>query len=385
MFNEQLAKAGERSIPLTLLILLLVFGALVAAGVPLLLALSAVLATIGLVALPSHLVPMDPNVSAVVLLVGLAVGVDYSLFYIKREREERAAGQRPPRRARGRRRDVGPLGAHLRPDRDDRDGRDAASPATRRTCRSAIGTMMVVAVAMLGSLTVLPGAALEARRPRREGPHPVPRAGSGARAARTASGRRSSRRCSGTRSISAVALGGAAVALALPVLRMHTAQSGLDALPKSIADGRDDRQASRTRSRAAPTPASSRSRRTPTRRPTKARDRAARRRRRSRRGQMHGPIDGRRQRRRSTVARVAIPLAGNGTDAASNEALARRSATTILPATIGKVPGATYAVTGDDRQLGRRQRAAEALGAARVRLRARASRSCSCWSRSARS
>ena len=36
---------------------------------------------------------MDQNVSAVVLLVGLAVGVDYSLFYLKREREERAAGK----------------------------------------------------------------------------------------------------------------------------------------------------------------------------------------------------------------------------------------------------------------------------------------------------
>src|SRR5207302_7497569 len=93
MFNKQLAQAGERSIPLTLLILLLVFGAIVAAGVPLLLALSAVAATIGLVALPSHIVPMDSNVSAVLLLVGLAVGVDYSLFYIKREREERAAGK----------------------------------------------------------------------------------------------------------------------------------------------------------------------------------------------------------------------------------------------------------------------------------------------------
>jgi uncharacterized membrane protein YdfJ with MMPL/SSD domain len=80
MFNKQLASAGERSIPLTLIILLLVFGAIVAAGVPLLLALSAVAGTLGLIALPGHLVPMDQNVSAVLLLVGLAVGVDYSLF-----------------------------------------------------------------------------------------------------------------------------------------------------------------------------------------------------------------------------------------------------------------------------------------------------------------
>ena len=78
MFNEQLAQAGERSVPLTLLVLVIVFGALVAAGVPLLLALSAVMATVGLVALPSHLIPMDKNVSAVILLIGLAVGVDSS-------------------------------------------------------------------------------------------------------------------------------------------------------------------------------------------------------------------------------------------------------------------------------------------------------------------
>src|SRR5918999_144047 len=62
----------------------------IAAFVPLLLALTAVMATTGLVSLPSQIVPMDENVSAVVLLIGLAVGVDYSLFYLRREREERA-------------------------------------------------------------------------------------------------------------------------------------------------------------------------------------------------------------------------------------------------------------------------------------------------------
>ena len=92
MFLDQLKTAGERSIPITIIVLLLVFGALVAVGVPLLLALSGVAATIGLAALPSQLVPLDKNVSSVVLLIGLAVGVDYSLFYLKREREERAAG-----------------------------------------------------------------------------------------------------------------------------------------------------------------------------------------------------------------------------------------------------------------------------------------------------
>ena len=108
----------------------------------------------GLVALPSQLVPMDESVSEVVLLIGLAVGVDYSLFYIRRERDERRAGRA--------------------------SGRLEAAAATSgravlisgitvmiamagmflsgdKTFMSfAIGTMMVVAVAMIGSLTVLP-------------------------------------------------------------------------------------------------------------------------------------------------------------------------------------------------------------------------------------
>ena len=84
---------GVFSIPLTLVILVIAFGALVAAGIPLLLALTAVFTTFGLVALPSHLLPIAPEAFAVVLLVGLAVGVDYSMFYLRREREERAAGR----------------------------------------------------------------------------------------------------------------------------------------------------------------------------------------------------------------------------------------------------------------------------------------------------
>jgi uncharacterized membrane protein YdfJ with MMPL/SSD domain len=89
MFAQQLGQAGTRSIPLTLLILLLVFGSLLAAWVPLMLALQSVVATIGLVDVVSHITPMDQSVGAVVLLIGLAVGVDYTLFYLRREREER--------------------------------------------------------------------------------------------------------------------------------------------------------------------------------------------------------------------------------------------------------------------------------------------------------
>jgi uncharacterized membrane protein YdfJ with MMPL/SSD domain len=149
------SKALSLSLPATLLILLITFGALVAAGIPLLLGLSAVLGTLGLVAGVSHIVPMDSTVTEVVLLVGLAVGVDYSLFYLRREREERARG-------------AGKLEAI-----------EIAAASSGRAVLIAgstvmvamagmffaglsiftalgIGSIMVVAVAMLGSVTVLP-------------------------------------------------------------------------------------------------------------------------------------------------------------------------------------------------------------------------------------
>jgi RND superfamily putative drug exporter len=155
LFDKDLAKARNMSLPITLIILFFAFGALVAAGIPVLLAITAVMATIGLVAIPSHLSPMDESVAEVIILIGMAVGVDYSLFYIKREREERAAGR----------------------------GHIAAIEAAAATSGRAvlisgitviaamagmlisgdktfisfgIGTMMVVAIAMVGSLTVLP-------------------------------------------------------------------------------------------------------------------------------------------------------------------------------------------------------------------------------------
>ena len=92
-FLDDLKKAGLLSIPVTLIILIVVFGALVAAGIPLLLALTAIIATFGLVALPTSLIPIDEVTYELILLIGLAVGVDYSMFYLKREREERAAGR----------------------------------------------------------------------------------------------------------------------------------------------------------------------------------------------------------------------------------------------------------------------------------------------------
>jgi uncharacterized membrane protein YdfJ with MMPL/SSD domain len=154
-YGEDLGKAGELSLPITLLILVIAFGSLIAAGIPLLLALTAVFGTFGLVALSSHVVPMANEASALVLLIGLAVGVDYSMFYFKRAREERAAGR----------------SVHAAVEAAAAtSGRSVlVSGLTVMTAMAgmfltgdkifaslAIATITVVAMAVLGSLTVLP-------------------------------------------------------------------------------------------------------------------------------------------------------------------------------------------------------------------------------------
>jgi RND superfamily putative drug exporter len=153
--GEDFEKAELISLPLTLLILLVVFGAVIAAGVPVLLAVSCVGAAIGLSTLASHVLPETSAVSNVILLMGMAVGVDYSLFYLKREREERRKGA-----------------SHL-------DAIEIAAETSGHTvvvsgttvivsmaglylaqeatfASLATGSIIVVAVAVLASLTVLP-------------------------------------------------------------------------------------------------------------------------------------------------------------------------------------------------------------------------------------
>jgi uncharacterized membrane protein YdfJ with MMPL/SSD domain len=76
VIGDDLKQAGMLSIPVTLVILLFTFGTLVAAGLPLLMGITAVMAALGLVALPSALLPVDSNLPAVILLIGLAVGVN---------------------------------------------------------------------------------------------------------------------------------------------------------------------------------------------------------------------------------------------------------------------------------------------------------------------
>jgi putative drug exporter of the RND superfamily len=156
LLESDFHRAEFSAIPITLILLLIVFGALIAAGIPVVLAASAVAATISLLAVPSLWLPIRSGTSEIVLILGMAVGVDYSLFYLRREREERAAGRSA-----------------------DEALQVAAATSGRAIVISgltvmislaglflsgielftgmAFGTIIVVGVAVAGSLTVLPG------------------------------------------------------------------------------------------------------------------------------------------------------------------------------------------------------------------------------------
>jgi RND superfamily putative drug exporter len=157
-FNQDFANAERLTIPITLIILLVAFGALVAAGLPVVLAFSAVLASLGLYALFTHLTSGDyETTSSVILLIGMAVGIDYSLFYLRREREERAAGREP--RAALLRAAATSGQAVLISGITVLIAMSGMLIASNRIFTSiAFGTMFVVLSAMIGSLTVLPAA-----------------------------------------------------------------------------------------------------------------------------------------------------------------------------------------------------------------------------------
>jgi uncharacterized membrane protein YdfJ with MMPL/SSD domain len=341
MFDKQLGQAGTRSVPLTLLILVLVFGSLLAAFVPLMLAVQSVVGTIGLVAIVSHLTPMDPNVGAVVTLVGLAVGVDYTLFYLRREREERAAG------------------------RGERAALQAAAATSGRSVlisgvtvmiamagmlfsgdktfeSFSIATMIVVAVAMVGSLTVLPAVLSKLGDRVEKGRIPL-------------LGRL--RRPAGENRVwsalltpvlkrpaaAAVLAAGMLAVLAVPTLELHTAQSGLQSLPRSAptVETLDRIQAaypgdSSPAIVAVKTDTSSPAFRTAIGQ-LEARAAAS--------GVGYGAIHVDTN-RAHTAAQVSVPLPGSGTDALSTRALLTLR-NQLLPATVGHVAGAQYAVTGE--------------------------------------
>ncbi|MCZ2836979.1 MMPL family transporter [Modestobacter sp. VKM Ac-2985] len=153
--EEDFLRAELLSLPVTLVVLLVAFGALFAAGVPLLLGLTAVGGALGLVSLVSQLTPVDASTSSVVLLIGMAVGVDYALFYVRRAREERRHGAPTALSVElaaatsgravltsGLAVAVAMAGMYL-----------AGSPVFTSF---ATGTILVVLVSVIGSLTVLP-------------------------------------------------------------------------------------------------------------------------------------------------------------------------------------------------------------------------------------
>ena len=230
--NEEMGASMLLSLPLTLLILVFAFGALVAAGIPVLLALTSVAATLGLLGPVSQIAPVDGAVMHVVLLVGMAVGVDYSLFYLKREREERAAG------------------------RGSTAAIEAAAATSGRSvlisgltvmvamagmylggianfASFATGTIMVVAVAVIGSLTVLP--ALLSKLGDRVEKGRVPFVGRiKARASKASLWSRVLDRVLARPLLSALVAGGLLVALALPAVGMQTSLGGIDETSREL-------------------------------------------------------------------------------------------------------------------------------------------------------
>ena len=342
MFSDDLHKAETLSIPVTLVILLFAFGALVAAGLPLLLGLTAVAATMGLVGLVSHISPATENLSSVVVLVGLAVGVDYSLFYIRREREERKAGRDPEAALQAAAATSGRAvlvsgftvmaamaGMYFTGDNG------FASMAT--------GTILVVGVAMLGSLTVLP--AMLSKLGDRIDKGRIPFIG------KRMAKRDESRVWSAVLDrvlrrplVAALVSGGLLVALAVPVLGMHTASAGSNAIPQNMPVKQTyDRIA-----KAFPGVAASAEvvvKADDVTKPAVA-------------NAIHA-LQARATATKTaidttsvdvspdhTVATIDIPIAGKGTDNESIAALEKvRSA--LVPATVGKVPGVEAVVGGD--------------------------------------
>jgi uncharacterized membrane protein YdfJ with MMPL/SSD domain len=154
--SNDLRRAELLSVPVTLLVLLLAFGTFVAALVPVLLAGSAVVAAFGLLGPISQVFPLDGSVKTVVLLLGMAFGVDYALFYIVRSREERQHGlpthEALERTAQTSGRTVLIAGTTVA---TAGAGQYVIGSSTFNGIAS--GTIAVIACAVAGSVTVLPG------------------------------------------------------------------------------------------------------------------------------------------------------------------------------------------------------------------------------------
>jgi len=337
--NKDFQRAEYSSLPVTLLILLVAFGALVAAGLPVLLAFSGVLATIGLSALASHLVPAGDATQSVILLIGMAVGVDYSLFYLRREREERARG-------------LSPKNALLK----------AAATSGHAVLISgltvliamagmlftgnavftsiAIGAMLMVAVALIGSLSILP--AMLGKLGHRVDKGRIPflaRRGTGESRLWGFVLDRVMRRPV----LAALLSGGALLALAVPALTLHTQLPSFTDLPKSIPIVRTYEEIQRSFP-GAQTPAKVVISAPDVNSPQVQQAVAQLKRKALATGQMFEPVSTEINPSR-TVETVSIALQGDGSNGASVSAL-QTLRNDVIPASVGRVDGVEAAVTG---------------------------------------
>jgi putative drug exporter of the RND superfamily len=334
-------KAELTSVPISLALLLIVFGALIAAGIPLLLAGTAVISAISLLAIPSRWLPVDSTTSSIVLLVGMAVGIDYSLFYLRRVREERAAGRTTSEALHiaggtsGRAIVVSGLTVMLSLAGLFLTGIDVFSGI-------AVGTIIVVGVAVLGSLTFLPGLLSMLGKWTDRGR--IPFLGKRRTAARESRfwgllARTVVRRPLAWGGTAAIAL----LALATPMLSLHLESPGIHDLPSSVPVIRTLSDIYRVFP-GGPEPAQV----VVTGQNLGGAQVAGAVHAISHYAGVNGPIRepistqvfGQDQ-----VLVVNVPMAGNGTDTASNNALTTLR-THVLPVTLGTVPGIHYAVGG---------------------------------------
>ena len=90
--EDNLANGEKYGIPAALIVLVVVFGAVVAALLPILIGIAAIAIAFGLVAVVGQIAPFSFFVTSMISMMGLAVGIDYSLFFVSRYREERHRG-----------------------------------------------------------------------------------------------------------------------------------------------------------------------------------------------------------------------------------------------------------------------------------------------------
>jgi uncharacterized membrane protein YdfJ with MMPL/SSD domain/pimeloyl-ACP methyl ester carboxylesterase len=337
-YGKDLGKAGTLSLPITLIILVVTFGALVAAGIPLLLALTAVFGTIGLVGMVSHVLPMADEVTSLVLLIGLAVGVDYSMFYLRREREERARG------------------------RSERAALEAAAATSGRSvlisgltvmvamagmfltgdkefASFGVATMLVVAIAMLGSLTVLP-ALLSRLGDRVDKVRVRPRRNNGGE----------SRmwgwivdRVLRRPALSAAIAGGLLLLLALPAIQLRMADPSPATYPAHLEVVKTYKRMQQAfPGTALPANIIVKAPNVNAPEVRKAISRLEQRALAS--GRAHEPITIA-VNKAGTVANITLPINGNGSDKESNASLALLRKT-IIPETVGSLPNTEAGVTG---------------------------------------